>query len=197
MVGDRPLESARRPADPEAVVVLGADGDLRGGDRGDSAVVELGQDGEVIVERPARDERFQPASDPGRMAAGDETHELIGVGVPMSPPHPEAPALAGSTRHAACFCPSASSLVASHPWGYQASTLRTSPMTLSRINSRGEHDHREAGVGVGDDERDLERGDGRAQAAGLVERGRQRLLAEHRDPRGRGGVGWSEARRWG
>ena len=64
MVGDRPLERARRAADAEAVVVLGADGDLRGGDRGDPAVIELGQDGEVVVEGPARDERLQPGPEP-------------------------------------------------------------------------------------------------------------------------------------
>ena len=53
VVGDRPLERAGGADDAEAVVVLGADGDLRGGDRGDAAVVELGQDGEVVVERAA------------------------------------------------------------------------------------------------------------------------------------------------
>ena len=35
VVGDRPFERPGRADDAEAVVVLGADGDLRGGDRGD------------------------------------------------------------------------------------------------------------------------------------------------------------------
>ncbi len=183
MVGDRPLELPvvpliRKPLPFWAPMVIC-----------EAAMVaipplsKVGQDGEVIVEGPAGTNALRPAADPGRMPAGDETNELVGVGTDVAAA-PRGPALPGSTRHDACFCPSASSLVASHPRGYQASTLRTSPMTLSRTNSfAGEHDHREAGVGVGDDERDVVRGDGRVQAAGLVERGRQRLLAEHRDPR--------------
>ena len=55
--------------------------------------------------------------------------------MPMSPPQPEAPALAGSTRQEACFWPSASRFVASQPWGYQASTLRTSPIAPSLTSS--------------------------------------------------------------
>ena len=39
VVGDRPLERPGGADDAEAVVVLGADGDLRGGDRGDAAVI--------------------------------------------------------------------------------------------------------------------------------------------------------------
>ncbi len=57
VVGDRPFERPLGPADAEAVVVLGADGDLRGGDGGDPAVLQLGQDGEIVVEGPPLDER--------------------------------------------------------------------------------------------------------------------------------------------
>ena len=110
----------------------------------------------------------------------------------MSPPQPEAPALAGSTRQAACFWPSASRFVASHPWGYQASTLRTSPMAPSLTQLLGEHDHREAGIGVRDEERGRGPGRGREQGPGLVEGRRQRLLAEDADPGRGGGVGRAE-----
>ena len=55
-MGVRPGERSRGADDAEAVVVLSADGDLRGGDGGDRAVVELGQHGEIIVEGSARDD---------------------------------------------------------------------------------------------------------------------------------------------
>ena len=84
VVGDRPFERAGGAADAEAVVVLGADGDLRGGDGGDPAVIELGQDGEVVVERTAGDERLEPAAEPGGLAAGDEPDELVGVGADVA-----------------------------------------------------------------------------------------------------------------
>ena len=56
--------------------------------------------------------------------------------VPMSPPQPYAPALAGSTRQVACLCPSSSRRVASQPWGYHASTLRISPISPCATSSR-------------------------------------------------------------
>src|SRR3954463_8256365 len=85
VVGDRPFEGAGGAADPEAVIVLGADGDLRGGDGGDAAVVELGQDGEVVVERPAGDEGLEASLDAGDLEAGGEADELVGVGADVSP----------------------------------------------------------------------------------------------------------------
>src|SRR5262245_2053245 len=91
VIDDRPLERARGSADAEAVVVLGADGDLRRRDGGDAAVVELGEDGEVVVERAARDERLEPAPDPGRLASGDKPDELVRMGTDVA-------AAAGRTR---------------------------------------------------------------------------------------------------
>ena len=44
-----------------------------------AAVVELGQDGEVVVERPAGDERLEPGPEPDGVQAGDEPDELVGV----------------------------------------------------------------------------------------------------------------------
>ena len=55
--------------------------------------------------------------------------------VPMSPMHEEAPAIAGSVRHTACFMPSASSLVASQPCGYSTTTRLTAPNSSADTSS--------------------------------------------------------------
>ena len=63
-MGVRPDERPRGADDPEPVVVLGADRDLRGGDGGDRAVVQLGEHGEVVVESPAGDDRLHAGREP-------------------------------------------------------------------------------------------------------------------------------------
>ena len=55
--------------------------------------------------------------------------------VPMSPMHEEAPAMAGSVRQMACFTPSASSLVASQPWGYSTTMRLTAPSSPADTSS--------------------------------------------------------------
>ena len=153
VVGDRPFEGAGRAADAEAVVVLGADGDLRGGDGGDPAVVELGQDGEVVVEGAAGDERLEPAADPRGVAAGDEPDELVGVRADVAAAARGRPPWPGRPARTPASAPRPRAWWPASPAGYHASTLRTSPIVAVADQLAGEHDHREAGVGVGDDER--------------------------------------------
>src|SRR5262249_47554389 len=84
MVGDGPFERAGGAANAETVVILSADGDLRRRDGGDAAVIELGEDGEVVVERAAGDERLEPAAEPRGMAAGDEPDEFVSMGADVA-----------------------------------------------------------------------------------------------------------------
>ena len=179
------------PHDAEAVVVLGADGDLRGRDGGDPAVIELGQDGEIVVERPAGNERLEPAPKPRGRAAGDEPDELVGVRADVA-------AAARAAGLGWVDPPGGLFLSLGLELGRQPA-LRIPRLDLADLADRavlhqfaGEHHHREAGVGVGDDERHLLRGHGRMEASGLVERGGERLLAEHADARGGGGIGGAE-----
>ena len=72
----------------------------------------------------------------------------------MSPPHPEAPALAGSSRQEACLVPAASPRREPALWvpGLDLANLadRAAPDEFA-----GQHHHRVARVRVGGDERDL------------------------------------------
>ena len=133
-MGVRPDQGPGGAHDPEAVVVLGAGGDLRGGDGGDRAVIQLGEHREVIIERPAGDDRLHAGQEPDRVETGDETDELVGMG-PEIAATARGARLAGSTRQEACLA-LVLSLVASQPWGYHASTLRISPISPSRTSSR-------------------------------------------------------------
>ncbi len=112
----------------------------------------------------------------------------------MSPPQPEAPAFDRVDPPGGLLLPLGFEL------GGQPA-LRVPRLDLADLADLAvadhlarEHDHREAGVGVGDDERHVLRGDGRVQATGLVEGGRQRLLAQDADPRVGGGLGRAEVR---
>ena len=71
---------------------------------------------------------------------------------PMSPIAPAMPERAGSVRHEACLFPVASSRVASQPWLYWTTTLRSSPSSPRSQHVARVPDERIAGVVVGDAE---------------------------------------------
>ena len=124
---------------------------------------------------------FMRAMEPDGVQAGDEPDELIGMGADVA-------AAAGGARLGGIDPPRGLLVpLVLAPGGQPA--LGIPGLDLADLADLavpdqlpGQHDHRVAGVGVRDDERDLLGEDQRVQPAGLVERGGQRLLAEDSQP---------------
>jgi len=111
----------------------------------------------------------------------------------MSPPQPEAPPYPDRLA--------TTPVSARRPQARGQPPLRIPRLNLAHLADvavthqlAGEHDHREAGVGVGNHERDFLRSDGGMQPSRLVQGRRQRLLAQHGDAgvgRRLGGPKWA------
>ena len=186
-VGVPPLERAGGADHAEAVVVLRADRDLRGRHRGDRAVVQLGEDREVVVEGPSGDDRLHPRRELHGAEPGDEADELVGV-------RPDVAPAAGGARLGRVGAPGGLLAPLVLALGGQPA-LGIPGLDLADLADQAvahelarEHDHRVAGVRVGDDERDLRSLHGRVEPPRLFEVGRQGLLAEDGDAGARGGL---------
>ena len=128
---DPPAASRSAPAvpiDADPQVVLVPDGDLRREQHAADAALEAQQQVAVVVEAPALHERRQVGADVGRSWRPVIVAARFSACEPMSP---IAPADAGARRVGApvrlLVGRSRSSSVASQPWLYSTTTLRTSP----------------------------------------------------------------------